>query len=91
MSMSKIFATILLHESFPSIKYATLPYKEKSNFAFIPNPLDYPGGWTKAFELKSHLICFISIVPLSTCKILVKLLTTDLDIVKFKYLIFDPA
>ena len=53
--------------------------KTKMNFGLRPNPLVY----TDAFVLKSRLICFISIVPLSACEILLKISTTDLVIAKF--------
>ena len=45
---------------------------------------------TQAFELKSRLICFISIVPLSAWEISVKNID-NLVIAKFKYLTFDPT
>ena len=42
----------------------------------------YPGGPEPGFQTKSRLICFISIVPLSACKNLEKIFTTDLVIAK---------
>ena len=39
-----------------------------------PTPKVHPVGPNKALKLKSGLICFISIVPLHACKILVKII-----------------
>ena len=64
-SMGKIFASMLMHASFPLIWYAVWPYSEKAEFW----PLPHPGGHANAFKLKSRLICFISIALLSACEI----------------------
>ena len=61
---------------------------KKLNFRLCPIPSAHPGGRTQAFKLKSCLICFIFIVPLSACAISVKIFTTDRVTAKFKYLTF---
>ena len=38
------------------------------NVALCPTPYVYPGDLTQVYILKSHLICFLQSVPLSTCK-----------------------
>ena len=48
------------------------------------------GTRTKAFKLKSQLICFISIAALPACKISAKIIIIALVIAKFKNLTFDP-
>ena len=65
----------------------------KSEFwPFDPTSQVHPTeGGTQAFDRKSRLIRFIFIVPLSACKIGVKILTTDWVIAKFKYLTFYPT
>ena len=37
---------------------------KKSNFGLRPTPYVHPGDQSRGVKLKSHLICFISIVPL---------------------------
>ena len=75
-TMRKMFANMLLRASFPLIWYATCPYSHKLKFDL------HPGGLTQAFDLQSHSICFIFIVPLSECEISVNLteLLRKLDI-----------
>ena len=63
----------------------------KSWILAFARPLKSTQGAGPGLELKSPLICFISVVLLSACKILVKILTTDLIIAKFKYLTFIPT
>ena len=50
---------------------------EKVQFWPLPHLLVLPVDRTQAFELKSRLICLISIVPLSACEISVKILKTN--------------
>ena len=62
---AKIFSTMLLHQWFPLIWYATWPSSEKVKFYLWLQPLGPPRGQTQAFDQKSGLICFLFIVPLS--------------------------
>ena len=89
--VGKSFATILLHTPFPLIWYAAWPYSEKNNESLpLSHPLVYQRDRTQAFNLKSCMICFIYIVPLSAFEILVKILTTDWIIANSKYLTWTP-
>ena len=63
---------------------------KKFNFGLGHTPLVHPGARTYAFQLKSRLICFISIAALFACKIYAKIFTIALVIAKFKYSTFDP-
>ena len=38
---------------------------KKLNFGLSSTPYVHPGNQTKGVKLKSHIICFISIVPLT--------------------------
>ena len=66
--MVKIFATMLLHASFLQHGHIL----KKVEFWPLPEPSSPPRGPDPGLELKSSLICFISIVLLSVCKISVK-------------------
>ena len=74
---------------FNLICYMTIFWKSLI-LASAPPPKSTQGARTKAFKLKSRLICFIFIAALSACKISAKILIIALVIAKFKYLTFDP-
>ena len=51
---------------------------KKKRFFFTSSPPHSPAkGLDPYFKLKSHLIYFTSIVPLSACKMLVKIMIAD--------------
>ena len=60
-----IFATMLLHGSFPLIDMKHGHILKKCKFWPLSHYLSSPRGQTQAFDLKSQMICFIFIVPLS--------------------------
>ena len=62
--------------AFESVVHCIEPYGNLSK------PLSPPNGSDPAFKLNSCLI-FISMVPLSACKIGFKILATEIDIAKF--------
>ena len=67
-SAGKIFPIMLLHVWILLIWYATWPYSEEVEFwALDPTTVVHPRDPIDAFDLKSHLICFIIILPLSAC------------------------
>ena len=72
----KIFASMVLYASFPFDMQHDHILK-KLFFGVGPTPLVHIGDRTLAFNLKSCLIFFIHINPLSACKISVKMLTFD--------------
>ena len=84
--MGKMFATMILHASFPLTWYATWPYSEKVQFWSRSHPLrPNPGLRTK---IPFDMFHIPDIYFTSVC---IKILTTDWVIVKFKYLTFDPT
>ena len=70
MYTGKIFATMMRHSLYFDMQHDHI--LKKFNFGLRPTPLVYPGRQIQAFELKSCLIAFISIVPLSACKDYIK-------------------
>ena len=80
---AKIVATILIHASFPLIRYATGPYSEKDDFWFLPHircwaetKLQLFQSWgvpsASNYNLVWYVSYLLSIVPLSACEISVK-------------------
>ena len=51
---------------------------KKFNYELLIQPLRPRGYRTQASNLKSRLICFMCILPLSTCEISVNVLTTEI-------------
>ena len=74
--------------SFPLIWCATWSYSENSLILASVQPPKSTQG-VGSFDLKSRLIYFIFILPLSASEISLKILTTVWVIAKFKYLTFD--
>ena len=62
--MDKLFATRLQHAPFPLIDMQHKHVLKKMNFGLCSTPLVNLEGWTQVFELKSNLMCFISIAYL---------------------------
>ena len=79
----KIFATTLLHASFPLIWYATWPKSKKIESGPLPHPLSSPRGSNPGRRSQTTFDMFHMYCTLSACEISVKILTTDWVIAKF--------